>query len=237
MNAIIGKIQKLLALSESSNPHEAANAAEKARKLLLQHNLTVDDIRPKEESEIKGKLWRVNLKETHWRLYLVNTVFEQFFCRLVTTPSGNWYIIGRPGNGEAAEIMLDYLLGKLEEAVLERQREVDEAWAREEKDFSELCPGMTFADLGRTKKPSYVWAEDFRLGWCLAVCRRLLAQREQDTVEETALVVQENTEVEDFLKGVGAQEKPLEPPTGVSQRAYMEGLQKGDQVPLNQMIQ
>lgn len=236
MKSTIEKIRKLLALTESSNPHEASNAAEKARKLLLQHNLTMSDVEKKEESEVKGKLWGSGLKDTHWRTCLVSTVFEQFFCHLVTTPAGNWYIVGKPGNGEAAEVMIDYLLGKLEEAVSKRQKEVDSAWAAEEAEFSAMYGGYTFADIGRVKKPSYVWAEDFRLGWSMAVCRRLITMRESDSSDETALVVQENKEVEDFLQGIGAVNEPLKPPTGISKGDYMEGFREGEDVPLNQMI-
>ena len=35
---VVDKIQKLLALTESSNEHEAALAAEKAHELLAEHN-------------------------------------------------------------------------------------------------------------------------------------------------------------------------------------------------------
>jgi hypothetical protein len=44
MKPIIEKIQKLLALSESANQHEAELAAQKAQELLSKYNLTLDSI-------------------------------------------------------------------------------------------------------------------------------------------------------------------------------------------------
>ena len=43
------KIEKLLALAESSNQHEAAAAMGKAQEILNRYNLTRDDVQPSEE--------------------------------------------------------------------------------------------------------------------------------------------------------------------------------------------
>lgn len=235
MKSIMEKIRKLLALSESSNPHEASNAAEKARKLLLQHNLTVHDLKQEKETEVKAKLWQHGLKESTWRVYLVSTVFEQFFCNLVTTPSGCWYIVGKPGNGEAAEVMLAYLLDALEQAVKQRQQERDAEQEKTKELYREWGMDLPANAFG---PPSYLWAEDFRLGWSLAVCKRLMELREKDTPEEHALVVQESKEVDDFLTGIGAQVGEAPPPEkGVSKQAFYEGQMLGEAVPLSTMVE
>ena len=48
---IVDKIQKLLALTESSNEHEAALAAEKAHELLAEHNLSMAQVESASKKE------------------------------------------------------------------------------------------------------------------------------------------------------------------------------------------
>lgn len=45
MDKILSKIKKLLALSQSSNPHEAATALEMARKLMVKYHIDSSDIK------------------------------------------------------------------------------------------------------------------------------------------------------------------------------------------------
>ena len=45
MSKIIEKVKKLLALSESNEPHEAALAMEKARALMTEHGISVSDLK------------------------------------------------------------------------------------------------------------------------------------------------------------------------------------------------
>ena len=52
---VMAKIKKLLALSRSSNPHEAAGALKRAQKLLCQHGLTMDDIELSDIGELQAK--------------------------------------------------------------------------------------------------------------------------------------------------------------------------------------
>src|SRR5579884_2145941 len=48
---IIEKIQKLLALSTSSNEHEAALALAKAQNMLLQYNLSLEEVSAKQKPD------------------------------------------------------------------------------------------------------------------------------------------------------------------------------------------
>lgn len=72
MEDIILKIQKLLALSKSSNENEAQNAMLKAQKLLIKYKLSMQDIENyssekinieefKTEQRFRGKSWKGNL--------------------------------------------------------------------------------------------------------------------------------------------------------------------------------
>ena len=57
LDDVIRKVRKLVALSESPNPNEAANAMNKARKLLLEHGLTLDNLGTP-PSDIADEEWR-----------------------------------------------------------------------------------------------------------------------------------------------------------------------------------
>jgi hypothetical protein len=79
---IIEKIQKLLALSTSSNEHEAALALAKAQKMLLQYNLSLEEVSTKQKPD------RHYTKDTitasrRWQKLLLGTLCKFNFCELV----------------------------------------------------------------------------------------------------------------------------------------------------------
>lgn len=83
------QIQKLLALSESTNEHEAVLALRKARELLTRHGLTMSDIRSNTE-ESKGATSRVDFGKKvcpSWMVSLGTIVGEFFDCKTLYTPS------------------------------------------------------------------------------------------------------------------------------------------------------
>jgi hypothetical protein len=100
---IIDKIRKILALSQSPNGEEAERAAEKARELLIKYNLSIDQFEDvKIEEKIIGRFFK---KPRLWRLVLINTITEFYFCRSLiikgVLPGGGIYdykieIIGKP---------------------------------------------------------------------------------------------------------------------------------------------
>jgi hypothetical protein len=87
---ILGKIKKCLALSQSSEPHEAAAALRQAQKLMEAHGvdesgLVLADVC---EDEVKSLMTvsRIDPNE----LALVKMVAEAFGCELLWNKSGSW---------------------------------------------------------------------------------------------------------------------------------------------------
>jgi hypothetical protein len=80
---ILNKIKKCLALSQSSNPNEAATALRQAQKLMEAYNVSSMDLSRAEigEAEIKSKASVSRIKD--WELALLSTVAKAFGCRLM----------------------------------------------------------------------------------------------------------------------------------------------------------
>ena len=112
---IVDKIQKLLALTESSNEHEAALAAEKAHELLAEHNLSMAQV------ESAGKKEKLNDQVGHtsatsklgarWVRNLWQATARLYFCEYLYS-SGNHRtyhtVIGSEANTTTACHMAEF---------------------------------------------------------------------------------------------------------------------------------
>ena len=113
---ILNKIQKLLALAQSQNPHEAELAMAKAQELLLKHNLSLLEIETKRKYIAKqiGKIGRKNPVKS-----LIGSIINRFFFVEALWTFGYdqhknkrgriLEIYGTPQNIEMAEYVHDYL--------------------------------------------------------------------------------------------------------------------------------
>ena len=84
MEEIILKIQKLLALSKSSNQNEAQNAMLKAQKLLMKHKLSMQDIENYSSDNIKIEDFKTEqrFRGKSWKSNLANIIANNFGCFL-----------------------------------------------------------------------------------------------------------------------------------------------------------
>ena len=95
--SVIQKIKKLLALSRSSNEHEAALALQKAQELMSAHAITSAAILMAEVGESKAGA-SVNSAPSRWEMSLSNLVSEAFGCERFFNQKwrqkGHWSFIG-----------------------------------------------------------------------------------------------------------------------------------------------
>jgi hypothetical protein len=206
LSNITDKIRKLLALSKSPNPHEAANAAAAARKLLVKHNLSMEDVKgtPK---EVGQHLWRQGLKMTQANGALASVAASLNFCKAIYGDDGEtWKLVGKPHNAAAAVALLDYLFGALDAAVKENG----------------AGRGLAFQN-------------DFRHGWAVAVCNKMeaMAKPEEAPADERSLVVLEDSAIAEYVaeQGFGKREPP-KLQRELSPEAYTLGRMKGEQISL-----
>ena len=175
---VVARVQKLLALAESSNRHEAELAASTAQRIMLRHNLEVvreaaDDTRD------CGHLWlgqptgRVQLHERTLGALLV----EHFFVEAIWIPVYRPHdgkrgtvleICGRPENLAMAEYVHAFVLRTIERLWKEHKRAMGVRSNRPRRSFlAGAVAGFSdklAAQKRRTEREGLVWVGDASVG-------------------------------------------------------------------------
>ena len=111
---VLSKIKKLLALSTSSNPNEAALAAARAQELLMKHNLTMSQVETHGQESQYCEAF-VNTGSRVWRRMLLVVIARNNFCEMVyDTATSQAILIGEAHNQEVVTYLHQYLIGQLE---------------------------------------------------------------------------------------------------------------------------
>lgn len=120
-SSVLRKVQKLMALSSSSNQHEAELAMIKSRQLLLKHNL---EFRSAEEKVILKRIMKQRKKDA--KMTAVARILETFFVSVVFNRGVEFTcleIIGDLVNVEIAEYVASVLEREFDKLWLQAQRE------------------------------------------------------------------------------------------------------------------
>jgi hypothetical protein len=115
---VVERIRKLLALSASSNPNEAAAAAEKAVELAQRHNLDLAEIEGAGSDPYVERSCDVG-GASQWRWLLMSAVARANFCRALRRRErgrllASMFVIGEPHNVAVCEFLFAYLAGEIE---------------------------------------------------------------------------------------------------------------------------
>lgn len=156
-NEILEKVRKLLRLSKSSNPHEAALAAQRAQEIIDRYNieqamLDAEGATVATEEPIKNfrdDPLDVNMISGSWQMRLQRTIAKQNSC-FVYRSSGNSVIVGSPSNVNAVRYLYSWL----------------------KKELEVLC---VIEGIGHSKS----WLNNFCIGATETVTERLLDARKQ----------------------------------------------------------
>lgn len=128
-SSVLRKVKKLLALSTSSNTHEAEQAMIKSQQLLLKHNIDANFIDSEEEEKIFLKRIMKQKKETA-KMRAIGKILETFFVNTVYSRAGDYTyleIVGSAVNLEIAEYVADFL-----------ERELEKQWNEARKAYFHL---------------------------------------------------------------------------------------------------
>lgn len=115
---ILEKIRKCMALSSSSNEHEAAIALRQAQKLMELHGITDIDVKASQAEERRAKASARN-RPAGWENMLANDIAAAFGCRLIFCPEwdgGRWSYIGCGPAPEIAQYAFTVLLRQVKRA-------------------------------------------------------------------------------------------------------------------------
>lgn len=123
MNALLlAKIRKCLALAKSSNEHEAAAALAKARALMDEHGLSMDDIALSEIGEAKAK-GTATQRPPLWETALCMTVRHALGCKVIIDADLHRLYIGPGPAPEIASYAFTVLFRQLKAARQEYVRQ------------------------------------------------------------------------------------------------------------------
>jgi hypothetical protein len=162
LDAILGRLKKLLALSKSSNEHEAALAAQRAAELMREYDLSEAQIRVDDPTataepivtagEYGGAQAKRNAK---WKTHLISAAARLHNCRMYYTHDINGRCIrlfGRKSAVAATGYTGDYLVNEVD-------RLAKAAWVKS----AEKALGAV---------PARSWMDSFRLGAAVTIWQR-----------------------------------------------------------------
>lgn len=116
---IMDRIKKCLALSASSNEHEAEAALRQARKLMEAHHITGLDIKAAEAEERRAKSG-ARTQPSNWEMLLAVKTGDAFGCHVVFmghwAHKGEWCFIGSDAAPEVAQYAFAVLLRQAKRA-------------------------------------------------------------------------------------------------------------------------
>lgn len=223
---VIDTIQKLLAITveRGATPAEAATAAAKARYLLAEHELSIEQVdREGALGEIMDErlpLDKTSSARPHWQA-LATVIAEGFGCRMLVTYDWRIYrkrlqpriealnIVGREADARVAAMICDRV-------IIELRVQVD----RMVKQFH---------------RPRYAYEVAFIFGAAGTIGMRLKALVFDDAATNErygALVIQKGADIERHLAGRGCKELAVKNPNAVDAEAFREGQRAGRQVNL-----
>jgi hypothetical protein len=184
IDRVVERIKKLLALTASQNPNEAALAASKAQELLFRHNLSMAMVEAATEGGNSAYVadrfdsggWM------HWRRRLLAAVARNNFCRGVSYQGTREVgIVGEPHNVTVVKHLYAFLV----------------------HDIIRLADIGVKSEHTLDEEESRAWKRSFYLGAVRTVAQRMAEQRQRDIAadeQSAALVVRKDQELEDAYK-------------------------------------
>ncbi|MBF0565960.1 MAG: DUF2786 domain-containing protein [Nitrospirae bacterium] len=223
-NAVIEKVRKLLALSESSNEHEAALAAEKARELLESYDLSLSDVESVPDA-VMDKFYDLSRRSVpRWLYVLIDAVSEHFNCKAIyyrmdyENPTVRVRFIGTETDIEITEYVFTYL-----------RRTVDDMTARQ---------STPEGHQGRRFKNSFRYGVAEGITLKLEQMRAAHERHMPENLKARAgeLVVVKTAAVDDFIKNNLPPLRTTKSSFSISSTAYNLGVEKGRQVSINPAV-
>lgn len=214
---ILRRIDKLLRLAKSeSNENEAELAARLARKLMLQHAITKEQIEAEiKEGKIGAKDYRLG-KQQRWRRRLFNAAAEHCECRsCYYTNSDRVEIYGFAGDIEIALYLYEALANQIDVEVDRHMR----AWNKEAPHGHHK--GIPVGSRG--ERTDFCQCAVTRLSDRLYDIRR---QARGESPDQHALVAQRGHAVEDWVERT----QESEPGDGYSWHKNQAGYEAGDRI-------
>lgn len=248
--SVTEKIRKLLNLSKSENPHEAALAAKAAMKLMLEHKLSQADIdRAAKDAGAPG----MDVGEhaapgdfaEEWRSGLLTAIALSYFCRTLIIDDGpgglhaSAVVVGKKEDAEAVIFLYQHFSGEIYRLVRTDMNTVFTLHrSSESEDGSHVLQPTALAkrstELAKAAEPAFLLDSDQELfcrGATMALTDRILFEKERWTrSSERALVLVRNADRDNeaYLKKKYSKRPAVKEPsrrviTNATQMGYLAG--------------
>lgn len=215
---VIERVSKLLALSNSSNEHEAALAAAHAQRLLSEHNLAMSELEVQQQGagEVELQMARTITK---WISSLFATVANAFDCMpVVTTETSRSRLrfIGVGEDPEVAACTLEFLISELR-------------WLA-----SAYLAGLDQAQGKLTTSQRQKVRNSYLLGGAFGVAEALRRQKASTPTTSTALVPVKDALIRQYCEqNFGQLKNRRSRSSTVISQAFQQGNQDGAALQLN----
>lgn len=249
---VIDLIRKLLALSTSSNEHEAAAAAAKAQELLAKHELDMSQIQDRAAQEDAYVHFRRDTggkqNQKTWRISLLGAVAKTSFCRVVFHTDGKvahdqYTIVGKAHNIEVVEYLFTYLAGEITRLATAAWKAADPdsktrsrwrrgVYKRDEYGDYKAIPGH----YERVGVSAETWKRAFAMGAVATIAERLRAQRQEFTTSADnarALIVRTDRELDVAVRAQFPRLGNVRRSGTSANGAFIQGLSAGHSIGIN----
>jgi len=225
MKKTIDKIKKLLRLAESSNPHEAALAMERATDLMTKHDIAMSSVKIDDDSEVTNNVDKttVNYSMEHDPLLQEMAQRIAVLCscdvyRIKTYMRRNLELawVGDPEHRETAQVMFEYLLSSWKKQV---------ARDLHGEKRSKITKGYVWG-----QKETIRYKESHLHGYCSVLCNKIekmIADRKKALEEAKTSLVPVNNAIEEFMINEGVRTGRAAPVYSRSQAGYSQGQVRG----------
>lgn len=209
---VIERVRKLLALSSSSNEHEAALAAAHAQRLLSEHNLAMSELEVQQQGagEVELHLARTVAK---WISSLFATVASAFDCMPVVTTEASRSRLRFIGVGEDPEVAactLEFLISELRRLA------------------SAYLAGLDQAQGKLTTSHRQKVRNSYLLGGAFGVAEALRRQKASTPTTSTALVPVKDALIKEYCsQNFGQLQNRRSRSSAVISHAFQQGSQDG----------
>ena len=230
--SVLKRIQKLLQMSteNGASENEAMLAADKAQKLLQEHNLSIADI--KDDSQVEPmESEDVEVDRDLWKGYIRNATAKLYFCSTYfTTKLDTHYkrvkvvtFVGRKSNRMVATEMCKYFINTVERLADEEFREVPGSRAAINKMAHAFKQGAASKLSSRLKKRYEEIAPEY------------IPQGNPDGLP--VLYKNEQMAITKWLENQGIKLRTAKSSMSIRDRvAYSRGSEKGDGIGINTQI-
>ena len=228
---IFSRIRKLIHMNDKGTPEEAAVAWAKAQRLLINYNLSLEQVMREKTPENRKYIYKtVDIgSNRHWKRTLTHAIAKAMFCHAVYVQhSTTSCIVGTPVNVDVVIEMVNYIIPQLEKmAETQYIREALHVYSKVK------------------------WKEAFFVGALDTIqdrleYQKLLMQQEQEEAERvekggstlTALITLTDKEVEEaahrFFSNLRNASSPQK---SVLRSGYESGLEQGKNVEIFRKLQ